>query len=137
MENDQGIPRMTLDGMDTAKFRVPRNIVMTKKFSAMTGAEFKLTGMIAEGISKSYNLVSDEGCQFRIVIAPPPQKYCETLSWFQANGRAPPDHLRIHSDNETSEAKNQVCFFWSFWLSILTAKSTILFFNIFRNRSGT
>ena len=58
-ENAQGILSMTLDGMDTAKFRVPRNIAMTKEFSEMTRAELKLTGIIAERISESYYLVSD------------------------------------------------------------------------------
>lgn len=58
---------MTLDGMDTAKFRVPRNIAMTKEFSEMTRAELKLTGRIAEGISESYYLVGDAAANPQLV----------------------------------------------------------------------
>jgi hypothetical protein len=115
-ENAQGILSMTLDGMDTAKFRVPRNIAMTKEFSEMTRAELKLTGIIPEVTSESYYLVSDAAAKDANLGLTLRHQLSETLSWFRANGRAPPEQLRIHSDNAMSEAKNQVSFFWSSFL---------------------
>ena len=99
---------ITIDGMDAAKFRCPRNISAAKEFQNLWRPEMTLIGAILEGVQETYYLAEPDtsksadlhcsiiGNQLEIARAA-----------FEARGKPFPRHLRLHTDNAAAEGKNQ------------------------------
>lgn len=50
---------VTVDGMDTSKFRCPRNMTLSKEFERLFRPGMKLMGVLIEGVVECYYLVPD------------------------------------------------------------------------------
>ena len=51
---------ISIDAMDAAKFRVPRNISASKEFQALWRPELTLVGAIIEGLSEHYFIADQD-----------------------------------------------------------------------------
>ena len=55
---EQSVISMTVDGMDSGKFRLPRNLRGSKEFSKMWRPEIHFHGMLVDGIKEIYTLTN-------------------------------------------------------------------------------
>ena len=108
---------ISIDAMDAAKFRVPRNISAAKEFQNLWRPELTMIGAIAEGLFECYFICDPDLCKNADL-------HCTILGHvlekareeFQARGRPWPHHLRLQTDNATAEGKNQTVFLLASWL---------------------
>ena len=99
---------ITIDGMDAAKFRCPRNISAAKEFQSLWRPEMTLIGAILEGVQETYYLAEPD-------ISKSADLHCSIIgnqleiarAAFEARGKPFPRHLRLHTDNAAAEGKNQ------------------------------
>ena len=106
---------MCIDGMDTAKFRLPRNMSWNKDIAGSYRPEVKCTCVLIEGISEKFFLICDNSTKdANMCLTLLGHALAECLDRVKARGFPLADaELRIHSDNSPAEAKNQVNFKWS------------------------
>ncbi len=108
-----------LDGMDQSKFRVPRNLSLSKEFQHALRADLHCTGAIAHGIFEGFFL-SD--CRLRkdsnlqLTVLSRVLELSHTFLSAQADSGAWPSMLRCHTDNATSEGKNQHVMKYMAWM---------------------
>ena len=108
---------ISLDAMDAAKFRIPRNLSAAKEFQNSWRPELTLVGAIVEGICEHYILAD-------VDISKNANMQCsiiglvleETKTALQAQGKQMPCHLRLHTDNASGEGKNQTILYLAAWL---------------------
>ena len=112
---DRAIISMCIDGMDTAKFRTPRNISWNKDIAGCYRPEVKLSCIIIEGHSENYFLIADSSAKdANMSLTLLSHALAECLDHLKEKGFPMADaELRIHSDNSPAEAKNQVNFKWA------------------------
>ncbi len=116
-EADDSILSCCLDGMDQAKFRVPRNLSLSKDFQNLWRPELHTTGAICDGVLESYWLAGpdvskDSNLQVTLVS----RLLEQTVAALAAKGIPMPSLLRVHTDNATSEGKNQTMMKFCAWL---------------------
>ena len=95
-----------IDAMDTAKYRVPRNLAASKEFACLWRPELHLVGTITEGLSEVYwmtdqDVAKDSNLQVTVIAA----ALSATAAELGSKGVAMPPDLRIHSDNSSAEGK--------------------------------
>ena len=108
---------ISMDAMDCAKFKVPRHFQASKEFQNSWRPEMTMLGAIVEGVTEHYILAdqdmiknADLQCTILGMVL---QRTAATL---QAQGKAIPRHLRVHTDIASGEGKNQTVFYLESWL---------------------
>jgi hypothetical protein len=105
---------LTIDGMDQAKFRVPRNIQMTKETDKLWRPQEHLVGVLAAGVGEFYFLLSADSAKdsnmVQTLLSHSLDLVAETL---RQRGRAMPKHLTLQMDNTTRENRNQHLNKWA------------------------
>ena len=124
---ENSVLSIAIDAMDAAKFRVPRNISASKEFQSLWRPELTVVGAITEGLTEHYFFADvdlPKNADMHIAIV----GHCleDARAEFQARGRPFPRHLRLHSDNATSEGKNQTVFYLAAWLAHRLFESVVL-----------
>ena len=115
--SENSLLSITIDAMDAAKFRCPRNIGASKEFQNLWRPELSLIGAITEGLRECYYLCDPDlskNADLHITIIGHSLQLAKES--FQARGKPFPRHLRLHTDNAASEGKNQTVFFLAAWL---------------------
>ena len=117
LEPEATLLSIHIDAMDTAKFRVPRNISAAKEFQNSWRPELTLVGAIVEGLCEHYILAdldlpknANLQCTLLGLVLE------ETQQALKARGRTMPRHLRLHTDNASGEGKNQTILYLAAWL---------------------
>ena len=99
---------IAMDGMDQAKFKVPRNTCNTKDLESLWRPVLHMTGLIVEGIGEFYQ-VAESDCKKNSDMNI--QCLSHILDKVRAIYRAKllvvPQHLVLLTDNTTREQKNQ------------------------------
>ena len=108
---------LVIDGMDSAKFQIPRRLEATKEFSRLWRPECRFIGCLAEGLTENFfigdcDLVKNASLDLTLVSHVIHQAQAE----LEQKGVNLPQRLRLHSDNASSELKNQLTFKYGAWL---------------------
>ena len=108
---------LVIDGMDENKFKIPKRVEATKQLAALWRPECRFIGCLAEGLTENFfigdcNLVKDANMDLTIVS----HVIHEAQIMLQERSVALPSVLRLHSDNASSELKNQLTMKWSAWV---------------------
>ena len=108
---------LVIDGMDSAKFKIPRRLEATKKFSRLWRPECRFIGCLAEGLTEIFfigdcDLVKNANLDLTLVSHVIHQAQAE----LEQRGVMLPQTLRLHSDNASAELKNQLTRKFCAWL---------------------
>ena len=108
---------LVIDGMDENKFKIPKRVEATKQLAALWRPECRFIGCLAEGLTENFfigdcNLVKDANMDLTIVA----HVLHEAQMLLQERGVALPSVLRLHSDNASSELKNQLTMKFCSWI---------------------
>ena len=111
-----GVLHIRIDGMDQAKFRVPRNLEDAKKWSSLWRPTLHTVGIIVEGLLEIY-LIADAD------VRKDSNMECTALSYaidmaekeLAARGLPMPDNLSVKFDNTGREGKNQTVLKYLAW----------------------
>ena len=107
----------TIDSMDTAKFKLPRNFNVTKFMENMHRPECKMTCVLTEGMSEHYFLWADHTTKdSNASLTLLTHSLSESLDHMKKKGLPMPREYRVHADNAPGEVKNQVSLKWSAFL---------------------
>ena len=104
---------LSIDSMDTAKFRIPRNLKQTKAFAALWRPEAIFTVVLSEGHFESFyfcdqDLSKDPNLMMTLLA----RSVHMCLEKLARDNQPHPNVLRVHSDNTPSETKNQFLLQW-------------------------
>jgi hypothetical protein len=107
---------IVIDGMDENKFRIPKRIDAAKQLAQLWRPECRFVGCLAEGLTENFfigdcTLVKD--CNLDLTIIS--HVIHEAQRILQERSVALPSVLRLHSDNASSELKNQVAMKFCAW----------------------
>ena len=111
MDGHQQLLKLVVDGMDQAKFKVPRNITNSKHMSKLWRPQLSVTGVIAHGHLEAFFIMSpdihkDANMEATVIS--------RTLDLVQEKIKAKhasycmPKSLVINADNTPREAKNSI-----------------------------
>eukprot|EP00435_Cladocopium_sp_Y103_P074937 s296_g52.t1 len=108
---------LVIDGMDENKFKIPKRVEATKQLAALWRPECRFIGCLAEGLTENFfmgdcNLVKDANMDLTIVS----HVLHEAQMLLQERSVALPSVLRLHSDNASSELKNQLTMKYCSWI---------------------
>ena len=103
------ILNLSVDAMDVSKFKVPRLLQGSKEFQHCWRPELHLQCVLIEGIVEAYYLSDldvskDSNLQLTIIL----RTLQLAKDFFDKQGRAMPDKIRLHTDNAVAEGKNQI-----------------------------
>ncbi|CAJ1370296.1 unnamed protein product [Effrenium voratum] len=115
---DKSTLSLTLDGMDTTKFKVPRNWSCSKEWDSLWRPELRLHGALNDGYSEEYILTDQDmskGSNLDLTIIS--HLLHESQGEMQKRGIPWPRFLRLHADNASNELKNQLCLKLMSWLT--------------------
>ncbi len=106
-----------MGGMDQAKFRCPRQLSLSKEFQSCRRPELHATGAVVDGLLESYwlsdcSVPKNANLQLTL-LSRVLQQSADILA---KSGRGLPAVLRAHTDNATSEGKNQTVMKYMAWL---------------------
>lgn len=105
---------ITIDGMDQAKFRLPRNLVATKQFEKAWRPQQHMVGTIIAGLMEVYYLLPNDCAQDSnmqlTLLTHTLDKVSEQL---QGRGRCMPANLIVQADNTCRETRNQFGLKWA------------------------
>ena len=100
--------KITVDGMDQAKFRAPRNLVSSKAFEKLWRPQLHVVGAIAWGYVEAYWIMSPDQAKDSNMNATIIAKTLDLVqSILDPKGAAMPQTLVIEADNTAREEKNQ------------------------------
>ena len=111
------ILKLSVDGVDQAKFRIPRNLASSKEFQAIWRPQHHIVGSIAHGWVECYWLMDvDVPKDTNTIIT----IICKTLDLVydmaKAKNRSFPRTLLINLDNTSGQNKNQIMEAFESWL---------------------
>ena len=113
----QTILSLVIDGMDEAKFKIPKRVDASKQMAALWRPECRFIGCLAEGLTENFfigdvDLIKDANMDLTIVS----HVIHEAQSTFESRGLELPSLLRLHSHNASGELKNQCTMKYCAWL---------------------
>ena len=112
-----GVMHIRIDGMDQAKFRVPRQIENSKQFGQLWRPTLHTVGVIIEGLFEIYliadaDVKKDSNMQCSVLM----QALDLAARELQRRGLPMPDNLSVKFDNTAREGKNQTIVKFLAWL---------------------
>jgi hypothetical protein len=108
---------ITIDGMDQAKFRVPRNLASSAEFESLWRPQLHVTGAICHGHLECYFIMDTDQAKDSNMNATVIARTLDLVKQ-RSSPNALPHNLVIQADNTTRESKNQ---FFVLFLSYLVA----------------
>lgn len=118
--NDDGHDQLiaiTIDGMDQAKFKVPRNLASSAEFESLWRPQLHVTGAICHGHLECYFIMGTDQAKDSNMNATVIARTLDLVKQ-KLSPHALPQNLVIQADNTTRESKNQ---FFALFLSYLVA----------------
>ncbi|CAK0830784.1 unnamed protein product, partial [Prorocentrum cordatum] len=118
--NEDSLLTLYIDGMDQAKFRVPRNLEATKEFEKCWRPDLHVVCVLVPGLTEQYYIMNTDlakDANMEATLVAHALDLCSEALW--ARGRRLPAHLQVFADNTTREARNQHFFMF---LSSLVSK---------------
>eukprot|EP00435_Cladocopium_sp_Y103_P008496 s6158_g2.t1 len=116
-ESEVAVISLIIDGMDTGKFKMPRQAELSKEMANLWRPEARFFGCLVEGITEHFfladcDIVKDSNWDLTLV------SHCLHLTQLELQNRSInlPKTLRLHADNASAELKNQIFFKWCSWL---------------------
>ena len=114
---DYDLLNLTIDSMDCAKWKCPRNLAGTKEFSALWRPECTFTAVLTEGHSENFflmnqNIVKDSDLMMTLLS----RAIHRAVQHLQERNKPTPRMVRVHCDNAPGETKNQHVLRWLGWL---------------------
>ena len=104
---------VSIDSMDTAKWRCPRNLSASKDFAGLWRPECTFTVILVAGISEDFYLMDQDIIKdSNLMITLLSRSIHKAFEHYDSKGWPRPACLRIHSDNAAGETKNQHVFRW-------------------------
>ena len=98
---------LTVDGMDTSKYKCPRNLVLTKEIEGAYRPELKMTGILVEGLLEGYFIIPDMTPKdSNLTISLVNHSLWKVKELLDRQGLGMPEEIRIHSDNAPADQKN-------------------------------
>lgn len=116
---ENSVLSLCIDGMDQSKFRIPRNLVLTKQFEKSWRPHEHCVGVLAAGVLDMFYLMgplvkSDSSLTLSLLS----HSLDIVESALKRRGRAMPAHLTIQMDNTARENRNQYVVKWASWLVV-------------------
>ena len=104
---------LSIDSMDVAKWKCPRNLAAAKDFQSLWRPECTFTVVLIEGINECFyvmdmDIIKDSNLMITLLS----RAIHTAFQHYDAKGWQRPSALRIHSDNAAGETKNQHVFRW-------------------------
>ena len=96
---------ITIDGMDQAKFRVPRNLASSAEFESLWRPQLHVTGTIVHGHLECYFIMDADQAKDSNMNATVIARTLDLVK--QKTGQSLPRNIAIQADNTTRESKNQ------------------------------
>jgi hypothetical protein len=110
---------LTIDGMDQAKFRLPRNLALTKQFDKAWRPQEHCVAVLAAGLVDCFYLLQpDCGADSSMTSSLLSHTLDIVQERLRERGRAMPLHLVIQVDNTARENRNQFVNKWAAWLML-------------------
>ena len=107
----------TVDGMDTSKYRCPRNLVLTKELEGAFRAELRMVGLLAEGVLEGFYLIPDLTAKdSNLTISLVNHSLNKIKAMLGAQGLSLTEEMRIHSDNAPADQKNAHMLKYCSWM---------------------
>lgn len=97
---------ITIDGMDQAKFKVPRNLASSADFESLWRPPLHVTGAIAHGHLESYFILDTDVAKDSNMNATIMSRMMDLVKE-KLGVHALPRNLAVQADNTTRESKNQ------------------------------
>ncbi len=133
VELDGSVLSVCMDGMDQAKFSVPRNLSMSKELCKLVRPRLHVTGAIVDGCLEAYflndaSIAKDANLQATLLS--------RLLDLVQSNLQTKvamppmPQNLHVHSDNASGEGKNQTMMkllSWMVWKGLFKTAEMSMF----------
>ena len=118
----------TVDGMDAAKFRLPRCVdaFKSKSFGSAWRPQLHVSGMLLDGLGELFILADSDikkGGNLQATILS--RGLTLAHKWLVEKGIQMPSNWRVHSDNAASEQKNQTIMKFAAYL-VWTKKTKAL-----------
>ena len=110
---------MCMDGMDQAKFRVPRNTSQSKDLTGRQRPQLHCVGAIVDGVSDFYyfnDLCVSKDANLQLTLLARTLGVAIDILETGRPGAQVPVHLVVHSDNASGEGKNQTVMKFCAWL---------------------
>jgi hypothetical protein len=122
VSKEESVLTISIDGMDQAKFRIPRNLDATKEFSTCWRPQQHMACCLVPGLLECQFLLGPDlpkdSCMEMTLLAHTLDLALERL---QKVGRKLPAHLHVQADNTCREMRNQHLAKWG---SLLVAKGS-------------
>ena len=130
---DSSVLDLKIDGMDQAKFRLPRNLALSKEFEKRWRPQMHIVAVIAAGVSEHYYVLPPQLAQdSNMTLTLLSHALDNIVEDLKRHGRAMPMNLCIGADNTARENRNQWLNKWSAYLitSGLFRSVSINFFQV-------
>jgi hypothetical protein len=99
--------RITIDGMDQSKFKVPRNLASTAEFESLWRPQLHVVGAIAHGHLEAYFLMDADLPKDANMNCTVIGRVLELVKEKIGPQHALPRNMIVNADNTTRESKNQ------------------------------
>ena len=136
---DSSVLDLKIDGMDQAKFRLPRNLALSKEFEKRWRPQMHIVAVIAAGVSGYYYALPPQLAQdSNMTLSLLSHALDNIADDLKRHGRAMPMNLCIGADNTARENRNQWLNTWSAYLitSGLFRSVSINFFQVGHTRAA-
>ena len=115
------ILKITIDGMDQAKFRCPRNLASSAEFSSLWRPQLHVVGSIAWGHIEAYFIMNGDQAKDANMNCTVISRMLDIIAdKMSTSGHGLPRSLIVSADNTTREATNQ---HFATFLASLTARN--------------
>jgi hypothetical protein len=119
--DENSVLALTIDGMDQAKFRLPRNMQLTKQNESAWRPQEHLMGVLAAGVGEFYFLLPPDSVKDTSSVATLLSHSLDLISdTLRQRGRCMPKHVVVQCDNTASQNRNQ---YLNKWAAALTMRS--------------
>ena len=131
---ERSILFLRMDGMDQAKFRVPRRLSMAKEFEKVWRPTLHLVGVVISGVLEAFYLLdcdlkADSNMEMTLMV----RSLDLAAEELRSRGLQLPSHLVIMGDNTGKEMRNQWCYKFT---ALLVARGIFLSTSVAHPRVG-
>ena len=132
--SERSIVFVRIDGMDQAKFRVPRRLSMAKEFEKVWRPTLHMVGVVISGVLEAYYLLdcdlkADSNMEMTLITRSLDLAVLE----LRTRGLKLPSHLVLMADNTGKEMRNQWCYKYA---ALLVARGIFLSTSVVHPRVG-
>ena len=132
--SERSIVFVRIDGMDQAKFRVPRRLSMAKEFEKVWRPTLHMVAVVISGVLEAYYLLdcdlkADSNMEMTLITRSLDLAVLE----LRTRGLQLPSHLVLMADNTGKEMRNQWCYKYA---ALFVARGIFLSTSVVHPRVG-